>query len=64
MEKEKIVELFNKLSPEDKFEVMKSIMPEFCQSLRKEPQRMQEMMKSMMGWWGMDMAGWMGIMGK
>lgn len=38
MEKEKIIDQFSRLSPEDKFAVVKSIMPEFCQSLRKDPQ--------------------------
>lgn len=62
MEKEKLFELFNRLSPEDKFEVMKSIMPELCQSMRKDPRRMQEMMKSMMASWGNDMGAWKGMM--
>lgn len=62
MEKEKLFELFNRLSPEDKFEVMKSIRPEFCQSMRKDPRLMQEMMKSMMASWGKGMGAWMGMM--
>lgn len=64
MEKEKIVEQFGTLSPEDKFEVVKSVMPAFCRSMRKEPRRMQEMMKFMMDLCGSDMTGWMGMMGK
>lgn len=62
MSKEKVIELFKGLSSEEKFEVLKSIMPEFCQSMRTEPQRMQEMMKSMMASWGGDMGSWMGMM--
>ena len=62
MEKEKVIEQFSMLNPEDKFEVLKSIMPEFCQGLRKEPQRRQEMMKSMMALWEVDMGSWMGMM--
>jgi len=60
MDKEKIIELFNSLSLEDQMEVLKTIMPEFCQSMRKEPQRMQEMMKSMMVFGGSGMWSWMG----
>jgi len=62
MSKEKIIELFNQLGPEEKFEVVKAIMPEFCQSMRKDPRRMQEMMKSMMASWGSDMRSWRRMM--
>jgi len=64
MDKEKIIEQFKGLSPEEKFEVVKAIMPEFCQNMRKEPQRMQEMIKSIMAFWGNDMGTWMGMMRK
>jgi hypothetical protein len=62
MTKEKITELFKGLSPEEKYEVVKTIMPEFCQSMRNDPQRLQEMMKNMMSFMGNEMGNWMGMM--
>jgi hypothetical protein len=64
MNKERIIELFNGLSPDDKMEVVKAILPEFCKSLSQEPHRMQEMMNSMMNFWGKDRGGWMAMMRK
>ncbi|MFB0564085.1 MAG: hypothetical protein ACETWK_00225 [Candidatus Aminicenantaceae bacterium] len=64
MKKEEFVKFFNELSFEDKIEVIKSIMPEFCKSLNREPNRMQEMMRFMMGFWEQGMGDWMGMMGK
>lgn len=63
MSKEKIIEELKKLSPEERFEVFKAVMPEFCQEMRTEPQRMQEMMKMMMAQCGGDMSNWMNMMG-
>lgn len=62
MNKEKIIEELKKLSPNEKFEVIKTVMPELCQQMQKEPQRMQEMMKEMMAQCGADFSGWMGMM--
>jgi|YNPMSStandDraft_1061717.scaffolds.fasta_scaffold336935_1 hypothetical protein len=62
MDKEKIIDLFKRLSPEEKFEIVKTIMPEFCKSMRNDPQRLQEMMKNMMGFMGKEMGNWMGMM--
>ncbi len=62
MSKEKVIELFKSLSPEEKIEVVKAIMPEFCQNMMKDPRQMQEIMKVMMAFMGGDMATWMGMM--
>lgn len=64
VKKEEFIRSFNELGFEDKIEVVKAIMPEFCKSLSPEPQRMREMMKSMMSFWNQDMAGMMGLMKK
>lgn len=60
MKKEEWVKSFGELDSEDKIEVVKAIMPEFCRSLTQKPEQMQEMMKSMMNFWGQDMGSWMG----
>lgn len=64
MKKEEFIKSFNELSLEDKIEVMKFIMPEFCKSLNREPNRRQEMMRFMMGFWEQGMGDWMGMIRK
>jgi hypothetical protein len=64
LKKEQYIQSFNDLGLEDKIEVVKAIMPEFCRTLTQKPEQMQEMMKLMMNLWGQDMAGMMGMMRK
>ena len=63
MKKEEWIKSFGEFSSEDQIEVMKAIMPEFCKNFTQEPERMREMMKSMMNFWNQDMASMMGMMG-
>lgn len=62
MSKEKVIELFKSLSAEEKIDVVKTIMPEFCQTIMKDPRQRQEMMKVMTDAWESDRTTWMGMM--
>lgn len=63
MKKEEWIKSFGEFGSEDKIEVVKAIMPEFCRNLTQKPEKMQEMMTSMMNFWNQDMASMMGMMG-
>jgi len=48
-----------KLSLEDKIDVMKIILPDFCQSLTEQPKSGQKMVKLMMNFCDQNMGGMM-----
>jgi len=62
MKKEELIKSFQALTMEDKIEVMKIILPEFCQRLPQQPELRQEMMKLMMNFCEQNMAAMMGGM--
>jgi hypothetical protein len=59
---DELKEKFGSLTDEDKLTFMKSIMPSFCETFRKNPASMMLFCQDMMKSCGMDVQGMMKVM--